>query len=55
MVGAMGKAFDDYISSLPIEMQDALNKTTYRILDRCNFQPDTRNDDEQAQLIVGEV
>lgn len=51
----MGKTFDDYVESLPIEMQDPLKKTTYRIIDRCNFHPDSRNDDEQAQLIVGEV
>jgi hypothetical protein len=55
MVEDMGKAFEDYIASLPIEMRDPLEKTTYRILERCNFQPDTRNDEEQAQLIVGEV
>ena len=51
----MGKSFDDYIESLPVEMQDPLRTTTHRILERCNFHPDTRNDDEQAQLIVGEV
>lgn len=51
----MGKTFDDYIESLPVEMQDSLTKTSFRILERCNFHLDTRNDDEQAQLIVGEV
>ena len=51
----MGKSFDDYVESLPVEMQEPLSKTAHRILERCNFRPDTRNDDEQAQLIVGEV
>ena len=51
----MGKSFDDYIDSLPVEMRDPLTSTTLRILERCNFNQDSRNDDEQAQLIVGEV
>jgi hypothetical protein len=51
----MGMAFEDYIESLPVEMQDSLKKTTSRILERCNFKPETRNDDEQSQLVVGEV
>ena len=51
----MGKAFEDYLESLPFEMREPLERTTGRILERCNFHPDTRNDDEQAQLIVGEV
>ena len=51
----MGKSFDDYIQSLPVEMQDPLTSTSIRIIERCNFQLDRRNDEEQAQLIVGEV
>ena len=51
----MGKAFDDYIESLPVEMRDPLRKTTFRILERCNFEHERRNNEEQAQLIVGEV
>jgi Z1 domain len=51
----MGKTFDDYLGSLPVEMQEPLQKSSHKILERCNFHPDTRKDDEQAQLIVGEV
>lgn len=51
----MGKFFDDYIASLPLEMQDPLKSTTMRVLERCNFDHENRNDEEQAQLIVGEV
>jgi hypothetical protein len=51
----MGKAFDDYLESLPFEMREPLERTTHRIIERCNFHPETRNNDEQAQLIVGEV
>jgi hypothetical protein len=51
----VGSAFDGYLESLPFEMREPLKKTTFRIFERCNFHPDTRNDEEQAQLIVGEV
>lgn len=51
----MGKAFDDYLQSLPLEMREPLERTTLRILERCNFHPETRNNEEQAQLVVGEV
>jgi hypothetical protein len=51
----MGKSLDDYLASLPVEMRESLLKSTHRIVDRCNFDMKSRNDQEQAQLVVGEV
>ena len=51
----MSAAFAEFLSSLPVEMQESLEGSTPRILERCHFDSKEFDSQENTQIVVGEV